>query len=47
VIKGKLPKKAVKIIMEWTEENQESLLKNWDKAVELKPLEWIKGADND
>ena len=47
VIKGKLPKKAVKIIKEWTEENQNALLENWDKAVEFEPLERIKGADND
>ena len=47
VIKGSLPKKAVKIIKEWADENQDALLKNWKKAIEFKPLEQIKGADND
>ncbi len=47
VIKGAFPKKALKIIKEWTKENQDALLKNWDRAIELKPLEKIKGADND
>jgi len=47
IMEGKLPKKAMKIIREWTDENRDSLLINWDKAVELEPLERIKGADND
>ena len=47
VIRGSLPKKAVKIINEWTKENQDKLLENWEKAIALKPLEKIKGADND
>jgi len=47
ILRGSLPKKAVKIIKEWTMENQKALLKNWTKAIELEPLERIKGADND
>ena len=47
ILEGQLPKKAVKIIKEWVEENQELLLKNWERAIELEPLEQIKGADND
>ena len=47
ILRGSLPKKAAKIIKEWTMENQKALLKNWTKAIELEPLERIKGADND
>ena len=47
VIKGKLPKKAIKIIKEWVSENQEELMINWEKAISFKTLERIKGADND
>ncbi len=47
VIKGKLPKKAIKIIKEWVSENQEDLMINWEKAISFKTLERIKGADND
>lgn len=47
IIVGKLPKKAIKIVQEWAKENQEALIKNWENAVALQPLERIKGADND
>jgi len=47
LLRGSLPRKATKIIKEWTAENQDELLKNWAKAMELEPLTHIKGADND
>ncbi len=47
IIEGKLPKKALKIVQEWIDEHREELLSNWEKAISLKPLDKIKGADND
>lgn len=47
VIEGKLPKKAEKLVKEWTLENREELLLNWQKAINFEPLNKIKGADND
>jgi len=47
IIKGRLPKKAIKIIQEWVDENHEALVANWKNAIELQPLDKIKGADND
>ncbi|NKQ41837.1 MAG: DUF4160 domain-containing protein [Sulfurovum sp.] len=47
ILRGSLPNKARKIIKEWAVENQEALVDNWAKAIELEPLEHIKGADND
>ena len=47
IIKGRLLKKAIKIIQEWVDENHEALVANWKNAIELQPLDKIKGADND
>ncbi len=47
IIKGKLPKKAARLIQEWCLEHQEELMTNWQKAVALEPLLRISGADND
>jgi hypothetical protein len=47
IIEGKLPKKATKLVTEWVNEHRKELLSNWDKAVNLEPLDKIKGADND
>jgi hypothetical protein len=47
VLRGSLLKKAAKIVKEWVIENQDALMDNWAKAIELEPLERIKGADND
>ena len=47
IMQGKLPKKALKIIKDWTEEYQEELLDNWEKTVNLELPKRIKGADND
>lgn len=44
---GRMPKKAMKIIAEWTKEHQNELMENWGKAVSFEPLDRIAGADND
>jgi hypothetical protein len=47
IIKGFLPSKAQRIVREWALEYQEELMTNWQRAVNLMPLERIPGADND
>jgi len=47
IYKGNIPKKATKIVEEWVIEHKDELMKNWQKAINLEPLEKIKGADND
>ncbi|KPA18760.1 transcriptional regulator [Candidatus Magnetomorum sp. HK-1] len=41
IVKGKMPKRALKMIFEWLENNQEDLLNNWNLAQERKALEKI------
>jgi hypothetical protein len=47
IIKGSLPNKAYKLVKEWIFEHQEELYIDWELAQQFKPLEKIKGADND
>jgi hypothetical protein len=47
VMKGRLPAKAASLVRDWCLDHQPELLRNWDNAQALKPLERIPGADND
>lgn len=47
LLSGTLPKKALHLVREWTQEHQDELLLNWQYATALKPLQRIPGADND
>lgn len=47
LINGRLPRKAMRLIREWTLEHQTELNANWERATALLPLEQISGADND
>ncbi len=47
IINGRLPRKAIRLIREWTLEHQTELSTNWERAIALLPLEQISGADND
>jgi len=38
VISGKLPPRALGLVMEWTALHQEELLAEWEKAKNLQPL---------
>lgn len=44
---GFLPRKAEKLVRQWTLDHQDALMANWQRAVELMPLELIPGADQD
>lgn len=47
ILVGSLPRKAHKIVQEWTQVHQKELLDDWRRAVSLEPLLRIPGADND
>lgn len=47
VIDGRLPRKAAKLVKDWCLEHQAELRDNWRRAVAIKPLQRIPGADND
>ena len=40
--KGKLPKKAHNLIVEWATEHQNELMRNWELASQLKPISKIE-----
>ncbi len=44
-IVGKFPKKAEKIILEWSQEYKSSLLEDWELMEQGKQLKRIPGAD--
>jgi hypothetical protein len=41
VVKGEMPKRALKLLFEWMEQHKEQLLENWELAIEGLPLKKI------
>lgn len=41
IVKGEMPGRALKMILEWLEQHQEELMENWEKAQKGDPLEKI------
>ena len=47
VIAGSLPRKALAIVQDWATNHRPELMQNWQKGVDLLPMEMIPGADLD
>lgn len=47
VMAGSLPKKALRIVQDWAAAHEAELLANWQRGVDLLPMEMIVGADLD
>ena len=47
VLAGALPKRALRIVQEWGAAHRGELLENWQRGVDLLPMEMIPGADLD
>lgn len=47
IIRGSLPRKAERIVRQWAIDHTPELMANWQRGVELLPLEMIAGADFD
>lgn len=46
-IAGRLPRRAARIVSEWTEQHRDELMENWHHGQNLEPMERIPGADVD
>ena len=47
VLEGRLPRTAAGIVREWCLLHRPELVRNWENAQALRPLERIQGADHD
>ncbi|MCP4548581.1 MAG: DUF4160 domain-containing protein [bacterium] len=41
LVQGKMTRRALRMVFEWSEKHQDKLLENWELARARKPLEWI------
>ena len=41
VVKGEMPGRALRMILEWLEDHRKDLMKNWEKAQKGEPLDKI------
>lgn len=47
VMAGNLPKKALRIVQEWGIVHKDELMANWQRGVDLLPMQLVAGADAD
>ncbi len=47
IVAGTLPKKAARIVRQWALDHRTELMANWQRGVDLLPMELIPGADLD
>jgi hypothetical protein len=47
VMAGTLPKKALRIVQEWSIVHKDELMANWQRGVDLLPMQLVAGADAD
>ncbi len=47
IVVGTLPKKAARIVKQWALDHRGELMANWQRGVDLMPMEMIAGADLD
>ncbi|MEM1086823.1 MAG: DUF4160 domain-containing protein [Pseudomonadota bacterium] len=47
LLRGSLPRRVEKLIMDWIKLHDDAILSNWRRAQALEPLEKIPGLDND
>jgi len=45
VVKGKMPKRALKLIFEWMEMHNDKLMENWELSLKGEPLKNIEPLD--
>ncbi|RME43453.1 MAG: DUF4160 domain-containing protein [Caldilineae bacterium] len=41
IVTGVMPKRALRMLFEWLENNQDELMENWERARKRKPLQKI------
>lgn len=47
IIRGRLPKRAARIVRQWALDHHDELVANWARGEALEPMEMIPGADAD
>lgn len=47
VIQGALPRKAARLVRHWALDHQHQLMMNWQRGIDLLPMEMVPGADLD
>jgi hypothetical protein len=47
VYAGSLPKRALRIVQSWCDRHRDEFLQNWQRGVDMVPMEMIAGADFD
>lgn len=47
IMHGKLPRSAARLVRQWALDHQLELVANWERGVNLLPMEMIPGADMD
>lgn len=47
IIKGRLPKTAERIVRQWALDHGDELMANWQRGIDLLPMQLIAGADSD
>jgi hypothetical protein len=45
VVKGQMPKRALKLIFEWMDKNFDELMENWELSLKGEPLKRIEPLD--
>jgi hypothetical protein len=45
LVQGKMSRRELRMILEWSEKHADELLQNWDRARERKPLEPVPPLD--
>lgn len=45
IVKGQMPKRALKLIFEWMEIHHDQLMENWELAIKGEPLKNIEPLD--
>ncbi|HKX79163.1 MAG TPA: DUF4160 domain-containing protein [Novosphingobium sp.] len=47
VLDGQLPRKATNIVRQWALDHNRELMANWQRGMDLLPMELVPGADQD
>jgi hypothetical protein len=47
ILIGSLPKKAQRLVQEWADRHRAELMENWQRGVDMLPMQMIVGADLD
>jgi Domain of unknown function (DUF4160) len=45
VLRGRLPKRALNLALEWAEQHHDELMDNWNRAARHEPLDLIAGLE--